>query len=123
MLNRWRAESQRRTLYVLDVRDPAEYEAGHVAGAISAPGGQLVQATDQYVRTLGARLVLVDDSEVRAVMTASWRSSDGMEGCLCAGAGRHRRKGWPAFPIFGTPPRPESAIDSAALLEEIAKKA
>ena len=41
-------------------------------GAISAPGGQLVQATDQYVGTLGARIVLVDDDEVRAVMTASW---------------------------------------------------
>src|SRR5262249_15461097 len=33
-----------RTLYMFDVRDDAEYEAGHIAGAISAPGGQLVQA-------------------------------------------------------------------------------
>ena len=57
---------------MFDVRDPAEYAAGHVAGALSAPGGQLVQATDQYVGTLGARIVLVDDAEVRAVMTASW---------------------------------------------------
>src|SRR5580658_1844813 len=48
-----------RTLYLFDVRDPGEYETGHVAGAISAPGGQLVQATDQYVGTLGARIVLV----------------------------------------------------------------
>src|SRR5262249_6133075 len=60
-----RAE-QDRTLYLLDVRDPSEYVAGHVPGAISAPGGQLVQATDQYVGTLGARLVLIDDLEVRA---------------------------------------------------------
>jgi len=36
-----------RTLYLFDVRDPAEYAAGHVDGALSAPGGQLVQATDQ----------------------------------------------------------------------------
>ena len=71
-LERWRGERDERTLYLFDVRDPAEYEAGHVAGAISAPGGQLVQATDQYVGTLGARIVLVDDAEVRAVMTASW---------------------------------------------------
>jgi rhodanese-related sulfurtransferase len=70
-LQRLRAE-QDRTLYVFDVRDPAEYEMGHVAGAASAPGGQLVQATDQYVGTLGARIVLVDDAEVRARMTASW---------------------------------------------------
>jgi rhodanese-related sulfurtransferase len=71
-LTRWQAEQDDRTLYLLDVRDPAEYEAGHLPGAISAPGGQLVQATDQYVGTLGARIVLVDDVEVRAVMTASW---------------------------------------------------
>src|SRR5580700_11185206 len=61
-----------RTLYLFDVRDPNEYAAGHVTGAISAPGGQLVQATDQYVGTFGARIVLVDEAEVRAAMTGSW---------------------------------------------------
>jgi rhodanese-related sulfurtransferase len=61
-----------RTLYLLDVRDPAEYAAGHLPGSLSAPGGQLVQATDVYVGTRNARLVLVDDTEVRAMMTASW---------------------------------------------------
>jgi len=70
-LDAWRQDVG-RTLYVFDVRDPAEYEAGHTPGAISAPGGQLVQATDQYVGTLGARIVLTDDREVRAAMTASW---------------------------------------------------
>ncbi len=70
-LDAWR-EDATRTLYIFDVRDPAEYAAGHVAGAISAPGGQLVQATDQHVGTLGARIVLVDDAEVRAAMTGSW---------------------------------------------------
>jgi rhodanese-related sulfurtransferase len=67
----WRKDAS-RTLYVFDVRDPAEYEKGHFPGAISAPGGQLVQATDQYVSTLGARIVLTDETEVRAAMTASW---------------------------------------------------
>jgi rhodanese-related sulfurtransferase len=71
-LARWNSEREQRALYVLDVRDPAEYAAGHVAGAISAPGGQLVQATDQYIGVLRARIVLVDDLDVRAVMTASW---------------------------------------------------
>jgi rhodanese-related sulfurtransferase len=56
-LDAWRQDAT-RTLYLFDVRDPAEYEDGHVAGAISAPGGQLVQATDHYVGTLGARIVL-----------------------------------------------------------------
>jgi rhodanese-related sulfurtransferase len=70
-IERWRADDS-RTTYVFDVRDPAEYEAGHFPDAISAPGGQLVQATDLYAGTLGARIVLSDDNEVRAVMTASW---------------------------------------------------
>ncbi len=71
-LARWRAESDRRTLYLLDVRTPEEYEVGHLPGSISAPGGQLVQATDRYVGVLRARLVLIDDTGVRATMTASW---------------------------------------------------
>jgi rhodanese-related sulfurtransferase len=70
-LNKWRKEKD-RTLYLLDVRDSAEYEAGHLAGARPAPGGQLVQATDRYVGVRGARLVLVDDNGVRAKMAASW---------------------------------------------------
>src|SRR6185369_11626054 len=70
-LTRWHADKT-RTTYVFDVRDPTEYAAGHLPGAISAPGGQLVQATDAYIGTLGARIVLSDDKEVRAVMTASW---------------------------------------------------
>jgi rhodanese-related sulfurtransferase len=71
MLERWQRD-ETRTTYLFDVRDPAEYAAGHVPGAVSAPGGQLVQATDQFVGTLRARFVLVDDAEVRAMMTASW---------------------------------------------------
>ncbi len=65
-------ESAERTLYLLDVRTPAEYEAGHLRGARSAPGGQLVQETDYHLATWGARVVLLDDNGVRASMTASW---------------------------------------------------
>ena len=72
VLAAWRAESDRRSLYVLDVRTPEEYEAGHAAGIRSAPGGQLVQETDNYLATWGARVVLADSDGVRAVMTASW---------------------------------------------------
>lgn len=67
----WQADSS-RTTYLLDVRTPDEYSNGHLAGSQSAPGGQLVQATDEYVGTRNARLVLVDDDGVRATMTASW---------------------------------------------------
>lgn len=71
-LDAWRAEADQRTLYVLDVRSAEEYQAGHLPGARSAPGGQLVQETDYYMATWGARVVLVDDNGVRATMTASW---------------------------------------------------
>jgi len=119
-LERWRAE-EGRTLYLLDVRDPAEYAAGHVAGAVSAPGGQLVQATDQYVGTLGARIVLVDDAEVRAVMTASWLRQLGFdEVFVLAEAGSETE--WPAAPALGDPPRPEQCIDPARLSELLAGK-
>src|ERR1700744_2702124 len=68
----WRAEAGERSLYVLDVRSPEEYLAGHLRGARSAPGGQLVQETDSHMATWGARVLLVDDNGVRATMTASW---------------------------------------------------
>jgi rhodanese-related sulfurtransferase len=71
-LESWRAEAAQRSLYVLDVRSPEEYEAGHLRGARSAPGGQLVQEADSYIATWGARVVVVDDNGVRATMTASW---------------------------------------------------
>ncbi|MDI3308602.1 MAG: rhodanese-like domain-containing protein [Acetobacteraceae bacterium] len=61
-----------RTTYLLDVRDPEEYAAGHLPGSRSAPGGQLMQATDQWVAVRGARIVLVDDTGVRARMTGGW---------------------------------------------------
>ena len=61
-----------RTLYVLDVRDPAEFAAGHLPGSVSAPGGQLVQATDTWIAVRGARIALIDDDGVRARMSAAW---------------------------------------------------
>src|SRR5262249_25117756 len=109
-LDRWRAESEERTLYLLDVRDPTEYAAGHVAGALSAPGGQLVQATDQYVGTLGARIVLIDDLEVRALMTASWlRQMGWQEVAVLAESGQET--GWPAPPVPGAAPPAQLRID------------
>jgi rhodanese-related sulfurtransferase len=66
-----------RTLYLLDVRTREEFEKGHVAGSRHAPGGQLVQASDEYVAVRNARVVLVDPERVRAVMTASWLNQMG----------------------------------------------
>jgi len=113
MLETWRKD-ETRTLYLFDVRDPAEYSAGHVAGAVSAPGGQLVQATDQYVGTLGARIVLVDDAEVRAAMTGSWLRQMGWKDVfVLAEAGAE--KGQPQMATLDGGTQPSGSVDCAAL--------
>ena len=73
------AEQLSRTTYLLDVRTPEEFAAGHLPGFRNAPGGQLVQETDHTVPVRGARIVLVDDDGVRANMTASWLAQMGWE--------------------------------------------
>ena len=65
-------EDAGRTLYMLDVRDPAEFAAGHRPGSRNAPGGQLVQATDQWIAVRNARVAVLDDDGVRARMAAAW---------------------------------------------------
>jgi rhodanese-related sulfurtransferase len=120
-LDAWRGDED-RTLYLFDVRDPAEYQAGHVAGAISAPGGQLVQATDQYIGTQGARIVLTDDLEVRAAMTGSWLRQMGFADVyVLAEAGSET--GWPNIPVLESDTRPGVAIECTALAELLSRNA
>lgn len=71
-LDTWRSQRVSRTLSILDVRTLEEFEARRIADSRHAPGGQLVQATDSYLPVRNARVVLVDDRMVRALMTASW---------------------------------------------------
>src|SRR3989440_1859833 len=77
-LDAWQRDAD-RTTFVLDVRTPDEFAAGHLPGSVSAPGGQLVQAIDRWVGTRGARLVLVDDASTRAIMTAQWLQQMGWD--------------------------------------------
>ncbi len=83
-LQTWFADAT-RTTYFFDVRTPEEYAAGHVAGARSAPGGQLVQETDHQAAVRGARLVLCDTDGTRANMSASWLAQMGWEVFVVAG--------------------------------------
>ena len=107
---------------MFDVRDPREYAAGHVAGAVSAPGGQLVQATDQYVGTFNARIVVIDDLAVRAVMTASWLAQMGWRDVfVLVAAGTET--GWPAVPVLGDRRAARARLDPAALAELIGQRA
>ncbi|MGQ0654415.1 MAG: rhodanese-like domain-containing protein [Betaproteobacteria bacterium] len=112
-----------RTTYVFDVRSPEEYAAGHLAGSVSAPGGQLVQETEIYAAVRNARIALVDDHGVRATMTASWLLqlgwpevfvvTDGLSGSL--------EKGSPAtVPLPDVPLIPVKNLPKNSLLLDFA---
>ena len=98
--NGWLTDSS-RTTYFLDVRSAEEVGANGLPGLAHAPGGQLMQATDQWVGVKGARLVLVDEELVRAPVVAAWMRQLGHDACVLAGgftaAGAHhwRRRGPP----------------------------
>ncbi|PAJ77086.1 rhodanese-related sulfurtransferase [Burkholderia ubonensis] len=96
-----------RTLYRFDVRTPEEYEAGHLPGFASTPGGQLVQETDHHAPVRGARIVLADDDGVRADMTASWLAQMGWDV-------RVVEAGAQAFGETGQPPREVPAAPGVA---------
>ena len=98
-----------RTLYRFDVRTPEEYEAGHLPGFLSTPGGQLVQETDHHAAVRGARIVLADDDGVRADMTASWLAQMGWDVRVV-----EPEDGTAQFGERGQPPRDVPATPSVA---------
>lgn len=61
-----------RCTFLLDVRTEEEFAAGSLPGAVHAPGGQLIQSTDQWVGVKGARVILADGDGVRAPVVAMW---------------------------------------------------
>jgi rhodanese-related sulfurtransferase len=73
------AAQTHRTLYRFDVRDADEYAGGHLPGFRHYAGGQLVQEIDMAAPVRGARILLTDDRDVRADMTASWLTQMGWE--------------------------------------------
>jgi rhodanese-related sulfurtransferase len=96
-LKRLREQQTQDNVCVLDVRTADEYAAGHIAGAVWAPGGQAVQATDEYIAVRAATIVLVCDTLVRSVLTASWLGRMGYSRIrvLTGGVGAWERAGGP----------------------------
>jgi rhodanese-related sulfurtransferase len=115
-LQRWRADAA-RTLYVFDVRTPAEYAAGHVPGMKHIAGGQLVQETDRHAASWGARVVLVDDDGVRATMTAHWMQQMGWDVAVMTldKFGDARETGAYVPGVLGLDSVSVASIDTAAL--------
>jgi len=68
-----------RTTFVFDVRTEEEVRTRTLAGATHAPGGQLIQATDHWIGTRHARVLLVDDDGLRAPVVARWLRRLGFE--------------------------------------------
>lgn len=100
----WQA-SDDRTLFLLDVRAVEEFLEGHMPGAVHAPGGQLVQATDEWCGVWGARVVLADSAPcARAAITAHWLKQMGWDVYILDGgltADDTVEKGLPPRPAAG----------------------
>jgi rhodanese-related sulfurtransferase len=80
----WAADGT-RSLFLCDVRTPEEFRQGSLMGAQSTPGGQLLQALDQYVGVRNARVVLFDSDGIRALTVASWLVQMGHDVSVLAG--------------------------------------
>ena len=116
----WLRETD-RTTYLCDVRTPEEFNAGSIPGAIHAPGGQLIQATDQWVGVRNARVVLIDGGDnVRAPVVASWLNQLGCNTWVLEGGIRSGLIGpvapAPELPVLGTisPTALKQSLDSHA---------
>jgi rhodanese-related sulfurtransferase len=104
-----------RTSYLFDVRTAEEFAADGVAGFVHAPGGQLVQATDQWVGVRAARIVVHDREAVRAPVIAGWLRQLGHEAYWLADAATAASLDWRRSSA-GVEPRtpPSISVDAAA---------
>ncbi|MGH6862296.1 MAG: rhodanese-like domain-containing protein, partial [Phyllobacterium sp.] len=84
------ANDPTRTTYFFDVRSEEEFADDGIPGSVHAPGGQLLQSTDSWAAVRGARMVLIDPMEVRAVTAARWLSQMGWDCHVLTGG----REGW-----------------------------
>ncbi|MBB5046906.1 rhodanese-related sulfurtransferase [Rhodopseudomonas rhenobacensis] len=128
-LESWQRDLAGVSLYLLDVRTPEEFDEGHLPGFRSAPGGQLVQATDEWIGVRHGRLVLADDDGVRATLAASWLIQmgwrdvhvlqNGLAGAeLETGARPPRQPPFPAIAIAAIAPQTLAAeLDQSVVID------
>ena len=103
-----------RSTFLLDVRTEEEFAAGSLPGAVHAPGGQLVQSTDQWVGVKGARVILADGDGVRAPVVAMWLRQLGHDAQVLRG-GVSAKLAWQ--------PAAAKAIASLPVLDAVAPSA
>lgn len=100
-------QQQQYSVYLLDVCTEKEFNASALPGVQHAPGGQLQQATDQYIGVRNARLVLIDSENVRAPVTAYWLRQMGYQAYVLNGGINTARQVTPP----GQNPRPAPELD------------
>jgi rhodanese-related sulfurtransferase len=77
------AEQQQAGAAVLDVRNPDEYDAGHVPGVILIPLGELVERVDEV--PTGGTLPIICRSGGRSLRAAEWLRGQGIDAVNVAG--------------------------------------
>ena len=107
-------DTPQRTTYVLDIRSAEEFSAGSLPGARHAPGGQLLQATDQTIGVRGSRVLLLDDEGVRAPVVAAWLRRLGFDTAVVE-KGIHAPLRVPPSTTYEPPPLPGISADALEL--------
>jgi rhodanese-related sulfurtransferase len=124
-LERWR-QDEKRTTYVVDVRESEAFLAGHLPDSISVPGGGLIMHPDEVAATINARLVLVDDDGVRATVTAFWLKQMGLFEVAVLRSdleAQDLETGDPHYPILGLDTAVATRIGTDALAGLLARNA
>ena len=76
-------EDETRSTYIFNVKTDLSSK-NSIPGIRNVPGGQLVQATDNYVGVLKSRIILLDEGDlVRAGTTALWLKKMNFECYVC----------------------------------------
>jgi len=119
----WLADPH-RTTFLIDVRTPEEFARDGLPNAVHAPGGQLVQATDQTIGVRRARVLLVDYDGVRAPVIATWLVQLGFEAALIDAAnattlhiGKRIASAQSSLPLLDTAALREAATGHVLLLD------
>lgn len=108
------ADTAKSGAYLLDVRRLEEFTAGHISGAIFLAGGQAVQHADEFVAVGTSPVLIVDDGDARAWLTAYWYRRMGFSDVRVLNGGmpawRESRRAWE----IGRDRRPALGLAAAA---------
>ena len=81
------AKQDQESIYLIDVRTEQEYNAVHIPGFRSFPGGQAVQRSDDVAVVKNATYVFCCDGKARATVTASMYRQMGHENVFAVDGG------------------------------------